>query len=322
MVHSALKIHAIRAAVVLLCAVWASGALAARPWSLVLPDTVVISGGKALLRDVTTAPVPAQAGNMVVHAGGVPNTTVTISRRFILRKLVTAGLSSGVMMQGAQDCRLIFEGRELTTDHVITEIRLALQNVVPAAIPGAPHSWLEIQTPSLRISAQGDWRVEVLQTTPLSPGRNLVRVVLIAEEQRKPFTVTVDLHSFDEVPLSKGEVQKDTPLDAAHFSWEWRDLSDLPSGVVSGRGSLLGTSSTNTLTAGHLLRDSDMSSTPLILAGDMVELMVVRGKVAVTVRGLARQNGCLGQTIPIRNELTGRLVNAKVAGPGLVQWRR
>ncbi len=57
-------------------------------------------------------------------------------------------------------------------------------------------------------------------------------------------------------------------------------------------------------------------------AGDAVEMTVIRGTVTVTVRATARQPGCLGQTIPVRNELNGRLVNARVAGPGLVEWRR
>ena len=49
---------------------------------------------------------------------------------------------------------------------------------------------------------------------------------------------------------------------------------------------------------------------------------MIRGSVAVTLRCVARQPGTLGQTIPVRNELNGQLVNARVAGPGLVEWRR
>ena len=41
-----------------------------------------------------------------------------------------------------------------------------------------------------------------------------------------------------------------------------------------------------------------------------------------TVRALARQAGCLGQIIPVRNEMNGRLVNARVLGSGSVEWRR
>lgn len=301
---------------------WTSTAAAAKPWRLVLPDTVMISGSKALLRDVASAPVPASVGALVLHAGGEPNTVVTISQRYILRKLVIAGFSSGVSLLGAKECCLVFEGQELTTDVVVSQIRLILHELIPKRIPGAPDSWLEIQTPSLRMSAQADWRVELARKTPLKPGRNLVQVVLISSGQRKSFSVTVDLHSFDELPRISREIAKDTSLSAAQFSWEWRDLSDIPHGLVAGREAIIGASATNTLTAGSLLRVADLAKTPVILAGDSVELLVVRGQVAVTVRGIARQNGCLGQTIPIRNGLTGRLLNARVTGPGLVEWRR
>ena len=75
------------------------------------------------------------------------------------------------------------------------------------------------------------------------------------------------------------------------------------------------------MTAGDQLRAGDLKPIPAIRAGDMVDLEIQRGGLTVTVRGLARQAGCLGQTIPVRNELNGRLVNARVKGPGLVEWR-
>ena len=77
-------------------------AQAARPWRIALPDTVELQGGKAFLRDISSVPVPAGPGRIVVYAGGAPSTVVSVSRQIILRKPVTAGLSSGVSFQGAE----------------------------------------------------------------------------------------------------------------------------------------------------------------------------------------------------------------------------
>ena len=98
-------------------------------------------------------------------------------------------------------------------------------------------------------------------------------------------------------------------------------LSDAQSLAV-GRECILGCSSARGLKAGHLLRMADLKETPVVLAGDSVDLRVIRGQVCVTVRAVARQDGCLGQNIPVKNELTGRLVNARVSGPGFVEWRK
>ncbi len=299
-----------------------SPALAIAKWRVELPDTVIVEGGTAYLRDVSAVPVPAAVGRLVVHAGAAPNTAVVITRQGVLRKLVTAGKSAGVSFRGAESCQVVFAGRELSTSALSGEIRQAVQALVPTPLPGAPDSWFEIELPPLRISAAGDWRVQLNHHTPLLPGRNLVPVKVVSPEQSAGFTATVVLHSFGEVAHALRKITKDTPLRDTLFSWEWQDLSHLPPGVASGRLVLEGASATRTIAAGGMVRQADLKDTPLIMAGDPVELIVVRGQVAVTVRAFARQPGCLGQTIPVRNELTGRLVNAKVAGPGLVEWRR
>jgi flagella basal body P-ring formation protein FlgA len=301
------------------------GAVAAAPaaaWRIDLPDTVVVTGGTALLRDVSLTPVPAGAGDLVVHAGGAPNTTVTVSGRLLLRKLVTAGLGGGVTFGGAAQCVLVFAGRELDGETVAGALRRELQALVPLPVPGAPDSWLDVTVPEMRLAAVGDWRVEVRRERPLAPGRNLVPVRLAAGDHRESFTVSVVLHCYDEVARARLTVERDTPLDPGQFTWEWTDLASLDPGTASGRGIIAGASATRRIGAGDLLRLADLRETPVVLAGDPVDLMVVRGQVAVTVRALARQAGCVGQIIPVRNELTGRLVNARVAAPGVVEWRR
>lgn len=296
--------------------------LAVAPWRVVLPDTAQIQGDRALLRDIAVQPVPAAAGALVLQAGAAPNTTIHISRQTILRKLVTAGLSAGVSFRGAATCCVAFAGRELNGDALASEVRQQLQALVPVPVPGAPASWFEFDYPSVRLSASGSWQVSLNRKTPLEPGRNLVQVRMQSGSHQEVFGVSVVLHSFGETARAVRKIDRNMPLAAAQFSWQWQDLADLASGTSIGRQTLAGASATRTVAAGDLLRESDLHETPLIMAGDPVELLVVRGLVAVTVRALARQQGCLHQTIPVRNELTGRLVNARVAGPGLVEWRR
>ncbi len=297
-------------------------AAAARPWRIVLPDTVHVQGGTALLRDVALGPVPAAAGDLVLTAGVAPNTAVAISRQTILRKLVTAGLSAGVSFRGADRCYVAFAGRELRGDELAGEIRRQLQALVPTPTVGGPAPWFELSYPQMRLSADGDWGVTLSRHTPLEPGRNLVQVRVTSGDHTKAFAASVVLHSYGETARAIREIGRDTPLSAAQFNWEWQDLANVPRGVIVGRTSLAGTSTARKVAGGAALREADLHETPVIQAGDSVDLLVIRGQVAVTVRAVARQKGCLDQTIPVRNELTGRLVNARVAGPGLVEWRR
>lgn len=296
--------------------------MAAAGWNLDLPETVVLDGDVALLRDVASGPVPAAARDLVIRAGLKPGSVVTVSRQDILRRLVTAGLAHGVRMTGARECRLEYYGRQLETEDLNREIRRLVQPLMPTARPGAPDSWFELEVPEAELAVAGDWKVAVDRKEGLEPGRNLVRIEIVNGDRRESFPATVILHQFGEVARAVKDLSREQPLKENLFTWQWQDLADLERGLAIGRSRVAGASLTRNLAAGAKLREADLKETPLILAGDSVELQVRRGQVAVTVRAFARQNGCLGQTIPVRSELTGRLVNARVAGPGLVEWRR
>lgn len=291
-------------------------------WNLVLPDTVVLDKDLALLGDLASGPVPAGVQDLVVRAGLQPNTVVAVSRQDILRRLVTAGRARGVSLSGASHCQIVFHGRDLEEGDLQQEVRRVLQPLVPPSFPGAPDSWFELDLPDTRLAVVDDWNAQTDRTEPFEPGRNLVRIEIVSGDRRESFPAAVILHQFGEVGRVRNNLPRDNPLDENMFDWNWRDLADLAGGLSVGRTSIQGTSPTRNLRAGDYLRQADLEETPVILAGDSVELRVQRGQVVVTVRAFARQNGCLGQTIPVRSELTGRLVNARVAGPGLVEWRR
>jgi len=296
--------------------------LGAGTWNLVLPDTVVLDNDLATLGDVADGPVPAAVRDLVIRAGLKPNSVVEVSRQDILRRLVTAGQARGVRLLGASHSHLIFTGRELDSGEIHREVRRAIQPLVPSSLAGAPDSWFELDLPEIELAAAGSWRVETDRTDLIEPGRNLIRISVVNGDRKESFPVAVTLHQFGEVGRINHNLARNLPLEENMFNWQWQDLADLDHGLAVERTSIQGASPTRDLKAGDYLRQADLKETPVILAGDSVELRVHRGQVAVTVRALARQNGCLGQTIPVRNELTGRLVNARVAGPGLVEWRR
>ncbi|MBE0565209.1 MAG: hypothetical protein IH621_04565, partial [Krumholzibacteria bacterium] len=72
---------------VLCCAASVLLAAPAVGWDLVLPDTVFVAGTVATVADLAAGPVPAAAATVVVQAGGVPGTSLTVSRRGVLRHL-------------------------------------------------------------------------------------------------------------------------------------------------------------------------------------------------------------------------------------------
>ena len=298
-----------------------TAARGAQSWRLVLPETVTVDGPRVCLADITTSPVPAAAGRVVVLGQGQPGTVVTLSRHVILRKLVEAGLAAGVIFKGATEVQVDFEGTEISSETLRKEIRKAVQPLVPSARSGAPDSWYELQIPDTALALTGRAAIRVLRTNPLVPGRNQLRVRAETASGHRDIPVTVVLHSFGEIPAARAAIRRGTPLQEEQFTWSWLDLAEVDGALVTDRGELAGVCAARTLTAGDRLRRNDLKSVPVIRAGDRVELRINRGGLMVAVNALARQEGCLGQTIPVRNELTGRLVNARILGSGIVEWR-
>ncbi len=291
-------------------------------WRLDLADTAVVHGATATLKDVARGPVPAGAAALVLHAGGRPGTAVRLSRQGVLRRLVDAGLAGGVRLSGAQDCVVVYEGEDISSEALTAEMRRQVQALVPASEAGAPAPWFELELPALDLAARGDWSVSLETRGLLEPGRNLLRARVTDGHHRRTLPVTVILHQYGETAEFARDASRGDAVTEDHLRWTWTDLAGVDAGLAVGRASVQGRSAARSLRVGDPLRRADLKETPLVLAGDPVELRIVRGGVAVSVRAHARQDGCEGQTIPVRNELTGRLVNARVAAPGLVEWRR
>jgi len=258
---------------------------------------------------------------VVVHAGGTPGVAVPLDRRTVLRKLVQAGVAQGVRFAGSNNPVVVYSGRRLEETDLRREIRRAIQPLVPGGVPGAPASWFEFDLPGTDLYGGSDLLVTTSRTNQLSPGRNPVRVSISSAGHTSDFTVPVVLHHYGETaqanrPLSRGQV-----LTEDLFDWRWVDLAEGFRDRLVNRTSLLGNSATRSLQLGDVLRQSDLKPSPVVQTGDQVELLIRRGPLVVSTRAYARQDGCLGQTIPVRNDMTGRLVNARVCGPGQVEWR-
>jgi flagella basal body P-ring formation protein FlgA len=236
--------------------------------------------------------------------------------------LVEAGLARRVKISGAEASVLVFDGRDIARDELEQAVRRALRPLVPAGPAGAPASWIDVVLPDLRLGAAGDWTVTLEGTPELQPGRNPVACRLTADGRPERFSVVVEYHRYGEVATARTDLRRDTSPEAGAFAWTWRDLAAIEPGRVTDRTALAGASLVRDLKAGDELRESDLVPTPVIRAGEAVDLTIRRGGIAVIVRAVARQPGSAGQTIPVRNEITGRLVNATVAGPGRVEWRR
>ncbi len=291
-------------------------------WNLSLVDSVTVSAAVVRVADLARGSIPPAAAAVVVMPAGKPGQSSTVERQLILRRLVSAGQASGVSFRGAEICQVLYGGLRLNSGALSGRVHDCVAVLLPPALPEAPPTWWVVELPDLDLAVAGDWEVALAEPRRLQPGRNLVPLQVGDGRHNYRFSAKVTVHAFGEIAQTVGRIARDTSLRPEQMAWEWCDLATVASGLVVGRDEVTGCSAARELSAGQPLRKADLKPTPLILAGQPIELRIGRGRVAVAVRAVARQPGQLGQIISVRNELTGRLVTARVAGPGLVEWSR
>lgn len=295
---------------------------AARAWSVVLPDSLTVTADVVRLGDIVLEPVPAEAAGLLVAEAPRGGGTSLVTRQGVLRRLVALGQAEAVQLSGATRCVIRFGGQAVDAAALQAEAEKLVGALLPATPAGAPATWCEVTLPGGAVAVAGAWNLSCPRREALPPGRSQVRLRLLDGWQAREVPATVVVHAHGEVAVARVAIEREQALADGLFDWRWTDLAGAAPGLVSSREQLAGACAARDLRAGEALRTADLKAIPVVRAGDAVELLVQRGSVAVSVRALARQSGCVGQTIPVRNELTGRLVNARVAGPGQVEWRR
>lgn len=310
-----------RLAAVLLLTVLATGG-AARAWVLELPAAARVDGVRVTLGDVAVGEVPAAAAELVLVARGVPGRTYDVDRRSLLRTLAARRLAGDVVLRGAERCEVTLSGAPVAGDRLAAALEAALQPwLPPAPVDGPPPSTsLDSELPDVPVA--GAWTLTLTQPRPLQPGRNTVPVQVATEHGTTRFTAVVTCHAFGRVARARAAVAAGESLGGDLLTWEWRNLAQLEPGLLVGEDAVLGKVAAHPVSAGDLLRGADVRTAPLVHQGEPVELVLGRGGVEVTLRGIARQDGARDQIISVRNELDGHLVTGRVIGPGRVAWRK
>lgn len=75
------------------------------------------------------------------------------------------------------------------------------------------------------------------------------------------------------------------------------------------------------LSAGSIVTDKDVTRPVLVNRGDVLTLELTRGELVIRTVAFANQSGRLGDRIPVKLELTGKVVNATVTGPDTVELK-
>jgi flagellar basal body P-ring formation protein FlgA len=160
--------------------------------------------------------------------------------------------------------------------------------------------------------------LEIFKATDLmKPGRTSIGVRCNAVKKWSIFVSAV-IKTYEAVIVLSRPVQRGEIITIQHLAIEKRDVSNLRGDFITQIGQVENKQAAHTAQAGTILGSRSFVEPLLIKRGDKIIISSAQSAFAIRMSGIAMMDGTKGQVIRIKNESSGRIINAIVSEPGLV----
>lgn len=130
--------------------------------------------------------------------------------------------------------------------------------------------------------------------------------------------VPLRLELFRQVLVTSRPLLRGDGLDAADVHAEERDVTRLGYGYIDNLAQVAGRTLTRALASGSVLSPGALGGRRMVRAGDRVEMVARLDGIEVRAAGVAMGSGDNGARLRVRNESSGKVVDAMVSAPGVV----
>jgi len=113
-------------------------------------------------------------------------------------------------------------------------------------------------------------------------------------------------------------VQRGELITRQHVTLERRDVSRLRDDFVTQVEQIENKQAIRALAQGSVVSARSLTEPLVVKRGDKVVISAEQPAFSIKMNGTAMTNGSKGQRIPVKNQNSGRVINATVIEPGLV----
>lgn len=168
-------------------------------------------------------------------------------------------------------------------------------------------------------SADAELRPRVLGDRRMS-GQALVSVELWREGQRiGERSVNVQVRLYRPVLVAREPLARGAALLPAQFTVERREVAMAGDTAVPSVDTVTGMRLRRPVAAGDTVLATDLEPVPLVRRGDKVTAITGLGGITVSMSAIALEDGAAGATVSVKNDRSGRRLQAVVVGPGVVR---
>ena len=155
-------------------------------------------------------------------------------------------------------------------------------------------------------------QVAAPRNTALSGSLPLTVTLKVNDEVEKRMLVTAVVEVLVNAVVTTRPLGRFKPIEESDVEVRPVDVSGLPSDYIGDPEAVLGKRTRRLLDANTVLRPDLVESQPIVKRGDRVRIIVESPGMRITAVGEVKQNGCLGERIPVVNLDTNKVIQARV----------
>lgn len=203
------------------------------------------------------------------------------------------------------------------------EIRTAVERYLHENLPAASVVMTEIEYKSLPadiVIPDGPHTVRVApkQATMLKGRVGLPVEIVRNGKVHTTILCSVNIRTFEEVYVAVRPLGKNEPLDPSLFVLQRIETTEMEDAVTAGT-SLLGLRTKRMLNERSALRRSAVEPAPAVRRDQLVSMLVRSGTVTIGASGVAKDDGAVGEIIPVQRLGSKEMVQARVVGQQIVE---
>ncbi|MEY3807285.1 MAG: flagellar basal body P-ring formation protein FlgA [Pseudomonadota bacterium] len=166
---------------------------------------------------------------------------------------------------------------------------------------------------------QCDEPLEAFTTTDaIKAGRVTIGVRCNDIEKKWSIFTSAILKTYQIVVVLSQPIQRGEIITRAHLAMEKRETSNLRDDFVTQLEHVENKQATRQLKVGTILSLKNVVEPILIKRGDKVVISTKKSDFSIKMSGIAITDGIKNQLIKVKNQNSGRIINATVVEPGLV----
>ena len=160
--------------------------------------------------------------------------------------------------------------------------------------------------------------LEIFTTTEIiKPGRTALGVRCNAEKKWSIFT-SVFIKNYQMIVVLTQPVRQGEIITRQQLALEKRETTNLRDDFVTQIEQVEKKQALRQLSAGTIISLKNLTEPKLIKIGDVVAISTAKSGISIRMSGVAMMDGIKGQVVRVKNQSSGRIIEATVVESGLV----